>query len=404
MSEQRQSNRSRHVVAPALFPKGIRYSIVGSSETARLLGRLLAKLQPKSEALSWQDELPHDDDVHFVVCSADWAQEMQTLRTVGVPDARIIKLPVPEGDEWSYWEFAKHVVDDLRSGEHAHLPPETFLDYVVRVKHRAKILEADGIGVVLDAYWKYSDERLEEDRDAIETVTGGLTDAESKALYRTVLFGEPQDVWANYVRNCFWSLQYFDYLRFSKCSVVLNGGIWTGWEIPILLAAVPEDCAVYNVDPLGHDYLSEYAANTVSHFSDRVFERRLAIAGHDGEIELAMHRNRQAVPPGTGDSSMDPHAFACATIDTIAEDVGFSNFDVIKLDLEGGEEAAIRGMHNTIRQYRPQLAISIYHSMNHMWELPGALMDLCDDYRFFIRHYGWERWETILYCVPREVV
>lgn len=74
----------------------------------------------------------------------------------------------------------------------------------------------------------------------------------------------------------------------------------------------------------------------------------------------------------------------------------------MKLDVEGAEPAVIDGMTATLARHRPQLAISIYHWPEHMWELPLRLAAMLDDYDFHVRHYSYGRWECILYAVPRE--
>jgi hypothetical protein len=49
------------------------------------------------------------------------------------------------------------------------------------------------------------------------------------------------------------------------------------------------------------------------------------------------------------------------------------------------------------------MAISIYHHITHYWLLPSAIMDRCPDYNFYMDYYSWERWEGILYCIPKEI-
>jgi hypothetical protein len=56
----------------------------------------------------------------------------------------------------------------------------------------------------------------------------------------------------------------------------------------------------------------------------------------------------------------------------------------------------------TINRFRPQLAVSIYHKVDHIWDLPIFLMSRLPEYHFFIDIYSFERFEIILYCVPFE--
>ncbi len=131
-------------------------------------------------------------------------------------------------------------------------------------------------------------------------------------------------------------------------------------------------------------------------------EHRVALAGHDGTLTLGLHGNGQAILPSTGGST-GQHTFPCTTIDSLVDRIGFTPHGLIKLDLEGGEEAAVPALARTVARYRPQLAISIYHEAEHMWRLPLQLMAMCTDYDFYVEHYSWQRWEVLLYCIPKEL-
>lgn len=80
--------------------------------------------------------------------------------------------------------------------------------------------------------------------------------------------------------------------------------------------------------------------------------------------------------------------------ETIQDEVSF-----IKLDVEGSEYKAILGAQKLIRQYKPKLAISIYHKPEDIWELPMLISSLNEEYRFYLRHYSIAASETVLYAL-----
>lgn len=71
----------------------------------------------------------------------------------------------------------------------------------------------------------------------------------------------------------------------------------------------------------------------------------------------------------------------------------------IKMDIEGAEAAAIDGGKNIIKRDRPQLAISIYHKREDIWDLPNRLLELVPDYRFYIRAYSFTGNDVVLYAI-----
>ena len=70
----------------------------------------------------------------------------------------------------------------------------------------------------------------------------------------------------------------------------------------------------------------------------------------------------------------------------------------IKMDVEGSEIPAILGAKEIIKQQKPKLAISIYHKRMDIWKIPALLLDLCPEYRFYIRHYTVSYGDTVLYA------
>lgn len=75
--------------------------------------------------------------------------------------------------------------------------------------------------------------------------------------------------------------------------------------------------------------------------------------------------------------------------------------DFIKLDVEGAELQALQGARKLILRSRPVLALSLYHQPQDLWELPLALADLCEDYRFHVRQHYFNSFDSVLYAVPR---
>ncbi len=70
----------------------------------------------------------------------------------------------------------------------------------------------------------------------------------------------------------------------------------------------------------------------------------------------------------------------------------------IKMDIEGAEFKALLGAKNTIKKYKPNLAICIYHKPEDIWTIPRFIDSLVPEYKFHIRHFGWRYTSTILYC------
>ncbi|HWR58007.1 MAG TPA: FkbM family methyltransferase [Thermodesulfovibrionales bacterium] len=92
----------------------------------------------------------------------------------------------------------------------------------------------------------------------------------------------------------------------------------------------------------------------------------------------------------TGDTHVQ-----CVAIDDVIPDF---NPTFIKMDVEGSEYEALLGAQNTITTSTPDLAISVYHRIDHMWEIPLLVESLAPDYAYYLRAHGDHGVETIMYA------
>ncbi len=70
--------------------------------------------------------------------------------------------------------------------------------------------------------------------------------------------------------------------------------------------------------------------------------------------------------------------------------------------IEGAERKALAGGLNVIKRDRPLLAISIYHGLDDIVEVPKMLMNELEDYSYIVRHHSYTYSETVLYGAPKE--
>jgi FkbM family methyltransferase len=73
----------------------------------------------------------------------------------------------------------------------------------------------------------------------------------------------------------------------------------------------------------------------------------------------------------------------------------------VKMDIEGAEMEALEGMTNLIANHSPHLAISVYHKPSDLWMIGNFLHQRFPGiYNFYLRMYGEQTFDTILYAVP----
>ena len=377
------------------------YYVLGATDITRQLVSILEAVRPGARFNGYVDAAHHAKGAPLIVCDLRIEEAKSLVRERQSANALIMPLPV--GDYWSYWEFSKRAIREIGfDGCAVTMPESAFTDMLIVMTRATFDKESDALGVTPDQYLSLNPEILLANQEKIRRVIETLSDHSSRHAYSTVVTGSPETCWSFYLDRVFRSVQYFDHIDYGRCHSVINGGVFDGHEIPFLVAKLPAGATVHNFDPLGHDYLTDYAAAWMAAGSQNFIEHRFALWNEDGEHTFAKSGDGQ-IYAQTSSKPGETRAFPCRSIDSFVEQTGLDRVDLIKLDLEGADFHAILGAVKTIQNFRPQLAISIYHRLPEYWEMPIALFELCENYDFHLGHYSFERFETILYCIPKEI-
>ena len=86
------------------------------------------------------------------------------------------------------------------------------------------------------------------------------------------------------------------------------------------------------------------------------------------------------------------------SIDDFIKSRNITKVDFIKMDIEGAELSALEGGIETIRRYKPRLAIAIYHSMDDFINIPKWILNLNLGYRLYLGHYTIHSEETVIFA------
>jgi FkbM family methyltransferase len=102
-----------------------------------------------------------------------------------------------------------------------------------------------------------------------------------------------------------------------------------------------------------------------------------------------------------GGSHIVASSEANSTISVVSLDSAIDDgVTFIKMDIEGAEQNALKGMIKTIKKCRPKLAVCVYHHVEDLWEIPLWMADNIDGYKYYIRHHSRLAGETVLYAIP----
>ena len=71
----------------------------------------------------------------------------------------------------------------------------------------------------------------------------------------------------------------------------------------------------------------------------------------------------------------------------------------IKMDIEGAEHEALLGTKNIIKNHRPDLAISVYHSIIDFCRIPLLIDSWNLGYKFYLRCHENFNQEIVMYAI-----
>jgi FkbM family methyltransferase len=148
-----------------------------------------------------------------------------------------------------------------------------------------------------------------------------------------------------------------------------NVGVFTrhalkaGARLVVAIEISPE-----NIECLRRNFADEIRTGKVIVYPKGVWDKEDSLVLHVYDVDSGS--NTVALTPG--DSEEGP-TVPLTTIDKIAAELKLDRVDFIKMDIEGSERQALRGAVETVRRWRPALAISLEHGPHDAEEIPDLI-------------------------------
>lgn len=193
--------------------------------------------------------------------------------------------------------------------------------------------------------------------------------------------------------------QYFnDLTKFAlnKNSVFVDCGAYDGDTIRNFIeCSNGEYKKIWGVeaDPLNFDKLKNFVERSnykdVKIFNCGVWNEK-GILSFDGGKSTSSSISEE----GSGETSI--------AVDTIDNLLSGAPVTFIKMDIEGSELKALQGAQESIKKYKPVLAICVYHKAEDLITIPQFIKSLNADYKFYLRKHTFVLpTELVLYALPR---
>jgi FkbM family methyltransferase len=223
-----------------------------------------------------------------------------------------------------------------------------------------------------------------------------LEDEESKQTYKAVLqFRRIYEFEA--IKKHIYYPQYFvnEILSYDK-EIFVDGGAYTGDTIFSFIENVPvsaiEKIYAWEPDKVNGEVCSRNMSKALKNSNVKAELIPCVLYKESTTLKFKSRADDMSkIAPIGGDGTV---SVAADTIDNRCPDATF-----IKMDIEGAEIEALYGAKNTIIANKPKLAICIYHTNEHLYEIPLLIHEWVPEYKLYVRHHGETLTETVLYAI-----
>lgn len=238
---------------------------------------------------------------------------------------------------------------------------------------------------------------LKENKDKIRQVYDLLGDEKSKKVFELILRHRlSHDL--SLIGNIYDENQYFgnDIIGFVNGNIV-DCGAYTGDTLKRFVEQVGNEGGYHyyafeaekgNCDSIVR-YCKENGIEDVDVFNLAVYDKK-------GNLSFLGDENNERI---VGKIIEQPNSDRLLQADSIDNILANKKIDMITMDIEGAELHALMGAKKCISTYKPKLAVSAYHEINHLWEIPLLIRELNPEYQIYYRHYRWNMSDTVCYAI-----
>jgi FkbM family methyltransferase len=178
-------------------------------------------------------------------------------------------------------------------------------------------------------------------------------------------------------------------LRFVDC------GAFDGDTLRHLAAAqIPVAAiAAFEPDPANFAKLAQFVRTNAAAMPDQVCLFPCGVGSATTQVRFSSGQGTGSHASVNGDTVIQ-----CVSLD---EALPIFRPNLIKMDIEGAEYDALRGARQLIAEHRPALAICLYHSPDHLWQIPLLVRQLTNGGgKYYLRSHSLNGWELVFYWLP----
>lgn len=182
--------------------------------------------------------------------------------------------------------------------------------------------------------------------------------------------------------------------------IIIDAGGFIGDTAALFCEKTSNNCFIHAFELLDENIKLFKYNNKLNNIESFVKINQLALTNKSGETVKIKQADLQGATSifGNEDSAT---SIKTITLDDYVSTNNIERIDLIKMDIEGAEIVALEGAINTIRLFKPRLALCLYHKWDDVITIPKFLATLNVEYKYYFKWVELRRGlEAVLLAEP----
>ena len=188
-----------------------------------------------------------------------------------------------------------------------------------------------------------------------------------------------------------------DLFRLTENECLVDCGAFDGDTLRSFLRRTNSRCdavIAYEPDPANYVNLDKYVQSLPIQTRQKIRVEQCALGSTRGVVRFeAMGSVSSSI---TADGSIE------VSLQRLDDSLRNAVPTYIKMDIEGAEIDALNGGEGVIQQHHPKLAACVYHTQDHLWQIPLEMKRLNPNSSFYLRRYDDEFGDVVCYSIPKQ--
>ena len=206
--------------------------------------------------------------------------------------------------------------------------------------------------------------------------------------------------WVLSVHDVFYNQYEHKTFQIKNGDVIIDAGGFIGDTAALFCEKTSNNCFIHAFELLDENIKLFKYNNKLNNIESNVIINQLALTNKSDETIKIKQTAVQGATSIFGNNDSET-SIGTITLDDYIIRNNIEKVDLIKMDIEGAEIPALEGSINTIKHFKPRLALCLYHKWDDVITIPKFLATLNIEYKYYFKWVQLTHgWEAVLLAEP----